>query len=86
MFSNPTPEVSMHERISEAKRVVDLRCAQMTMAALYRDAGDIDQIEWDCYAARYAAAVRELQALQYHVLNATQAMAETKRGATWVQR
>lgn len=79
-------EITMHDRIAEAKRVVDLRTAQMVTAAMYRDAGDIDQLDWDCYAARYAAAVRELQALQYHVLNARDSVAETKRGATWVQR
>lgn len=78
-------ELDMPKQIEEAKRVVSLRQAQMTMAAMYRDAGDIDSEDWDGYAARYAAAVRELQALQYFVLNNQQTMAETMRGPTWVQ-
>lgn len=76
---------TMMEQIAEAKRIVDLRCSQMVMAAMYRDAGDIDSEDWDGYAARYAAAVRELQALQYFVLNNQQSLTETRRGPTWVQ-
>ncbi len=73
------------DQIIEAKRIVALRQAQMVMAAMYRDAGEIDSEDWDGYAARYAAAVRELQALQYFVLNRNQSLAETLRGPTWVQ-
>ena len=78
-------ELEMPKKIEEARRLVGLRQAQMTMAAMHRDAGDIDSEDWDGYAARYAAAVRELQALQYFVLNRNQSLAETMRGPTWVQ-
>ena len=77
--------MSLHTQIEQADRTVQLRAMQLTMAAMYRDAGDIDSEEWDGYAARYAAAVRELQALQYAVMNNNAAMAETDRGGTWVQ-
>mgnify|MGYP003340253473 CR=1 FL=1 len=83
MMSTDAP---MHMRIADAARMVELRAEQMKSAAMCRDAGDIDQLDWDGYAARYSAAVRELQALRYHVLNGQTALAETKRGATWVQR
>ena len=75
----------MQAKIEDAHRTVNLRAMQLTMAAMYRDAGDIDSEDWDGYAARYAAAVRELQALQYSVMNNNAAMAETGRGETWVQ-
>ncbi len=81
MFTEPT----MHAQIEQANRTVQLRAMQLTMAAMYRDAGDIDSEEWDGYAARYAASVRELQALQYAVMNNNTALAETQRGGTWVQ-
>ena len=81
MFTEPT----MHAQIEQANRTVQLRAMQLTMAAMYRDAGDIDSEEWDGYAVRYAASVRELQALQYAVMNNNTAMAETQRGGTWVQ-
>lgn len=79
-------ELSLPERIEEAKRVVDLRKMQMLMAALHRDAADIDREDWDGFATRYASSVRELQAIQHYVLNSNSAVAETKRGSTWVQR
>lgn len=78
-------DIHMSERIADAERVVQLRSMQMTMAAMYRDAGDIDQDDWDGYAARYAAAVRELQALKYQTMAGRNALAETNRGETWVQ-
>lgn len=78
-------DIHMTERIEDAERVVQLRSMQMTMAAMYRDAGDIDQDDWDGYAARYAAAVRELQALKYQTMAGRNALAETNRGETWVQ-
>lgn len=78
-------DIHIADRIADAERVVQLRSMQMTMAAMYRDAGDIDSEEWDGYAARYAAAVRELQALKYQTMAGRNALAETNRGETWVQ-
>ena len=78
-------DIHIADRIADAERVVQLRSMQMTMAAMYRDAGDIDQDDWDGYAARYAAAVRELQALKYQTMAGRNALAETNRGETWVQ-
>lgn len=71
--------------LDEMRRIVKLRSQQMEAAALCRDSGEIAGDEWDGYAARYAAAVRELRVLQH--LKATQqpAMAETRHGETWVQ-
>jgi len=79
-------DVPLHERIEDAKRVVELRKMQMLMGALHRDASEIDREDWDGFAFRYAAAVRELQALQHYVMNASSTLAETKRGGTWVQK
>lgn len=79
-------EISLPERIEEAKRVVALRQAQMLMAAMHRDAAEIDREEWDGFAFRYASAVRELQTLQHIVMNGASALAKTERGVTWVQR
>jgi hypothetical protein len=78
-------DITMAQKIAEAERMVQLRSMQMTMAAMYRDAGDIDQDDWDGYAARYAASVRELQVLQYQTMAGREALAETTRGETWVQ-
>ncbi len=75
----------MTVQIAEAERLMQLRGMQLTMAAMYRDAGDIDQDDWDGYAARYAAAVRELQALKYQTMAGRDALGETTRGETWVQ-
>lgn len=78
-------ELTLEQRIADAMRVVNLREEQMRAAALSRDVGEIDQDEWDGFAARYAASVREWQALRYHHLHNTPAIAETHRGATWVR-
>lgn len=79
-------EMTLEQRIADAKRTVKLREAQMVSAALSRDEGEIDQGEWDGFAARYAASVREWRALQHYTLNSKPAIAETVRGTTWVQR
>ena len=79
-------ELPLKERIEDAKRIVELHSRQMQAAALSRDEGDISQDEWDGFAARYAAAVRELRALQYHKTVNQPAIAETVRGGTWVQK
>lgn len=79
-------EMALPERIEEAKRIVELRKAQMLMAALHRDAADIDREEWDGFAFRYASAVRELQTLQHIVITGSGSLAKTERGVTWVQR
>lgn len=71
--------------LEEALRIVKLRAEQMASAALCRDAGDIDGEDWDGYAARYAAAVREYRVLQHIQTTQRPAMAETRRGETWVQ-
>lgn len=78
--------MDLDTRIADAKRTVSLREMQMQSAALARDAGEIDQNEWDGYAARYAAAVKEWRALQYHRAAFQPALTETARGETWVQR
>ncbi len=78
-------DIHVANRIVDAERAVQLRSMQMTMAAMYRDAGDIDQDDWDGYAARYAAAVRELQSLKYQTMAGSNALTETNRGETWVQ-
>jgi hypothetical protein len=78
-------ELTLEQRVVEAKRVVDLRELQMQAAALAREEGEIDLSEWDAYAARYAAAVKEWRALQFHKAINRPAVAETTRGATWVQ-
>lgn len=79
-------EISLPEQIEEAKRVIALRQAQMLMAAMHRDAAEIDREEWDGFAFRYASAVRELQTLHQIVMNGTEAITKTTRGVTWVQR
>lgn len=78
--------LTLEQRIADANRTVKLREAQMLAAALARDEGDIAQDDWDGFAARYAAAVREWRALQYHHMANKPALAETGRGGTWVQR
>lgn len=80
-----SPESDTKNLIQEALRVVKLRAEQMASAALCRDAGDIDSEDWDGFAARYAAAVRELRVLQHIRMTEQPALAETKRGRTWVQ-
>lgn len=79
-------DMSMEQHIAEAKRIVQLRQQQMHAAAMSRDCGEIDQMEWDGFAARYAAAVREWQVLQHHKHIMQPAMAETFRSSTWVQK
>ena len=71
--------------IDEANRIVKLRAEQMAAAALCRDAGDIDAEDWDGYAARYSAAVRELRVLQHVRFTQRPALAETRHGETWVR-
>jgi hypothetical protein len=78
-------ELSLDQKIQEARRVVLLRQEQLHAAALTRDAGEIDQEEWDGFAARYAAATREWRVLQHIALANRPAMTETGRGETWVQ-
>lgn len=80
-----TNEHETQKLLEEALRIVKLRAEQMASAALCRDAGDIDSEDWDGYAARYAAAVRELRVLQHIRATHRAAMAETRQGATWVQ-
>lgn len=72
-------------RVQDAKRAVELRAMQMQAAALARDEGDIGQDEWDGFAARYAAAVKEWRALQFYRAVHRPAVAETTRGETWVR-
>ena len=76
---------ALQQRIADAKRTVELRAMQMQAAALSRDEGEIDQNEWDGFAARYAAAVKEWRAFQYHKATFQPAMAETSRGETWAR-
>jgi len=71
--------------LDEMKRIVRLRAQQLEAAALSRDAGEIASEEWDGYAARYAAAVREYRIMQQVKINEQPALAETRRGETWVQ-
>lgn len=80
-----TTETEAKALIEEALRVVKLRAEQMAAAALSRDAGDIDSEDWDGYAARYSAAVRELRILQHVRMTQRPSLAETRHGATWVQ-
>lgn len=79
-------EPTLHERLAEAKRVIKLRAEQMSSAAMCRDAGEINQDEWDGFAARYASAVREYRVLQHIEMAERPVLAETRRGATWVQQ
>lgn len=76
---------TMQNRIQEARRIVNVRQLQMHAAALTRNAGEISQDEWDGFAARYAASVREWQVLQQIEMNERVAVTETARGETWVQ-
>lgn len=78
--------LTLEQRIADANRTVKLREAQMLSAALSRDEGEIDSDDWHGFAARYAAAVREWRALQYHNLTNRPALTETGRGGTWVQK
>lgn len=80
-----TKIVTMQDRIREARRICNVRQMQMQAAALSRNAGEIDSDEWDGYAARYAAAVREWQVLQQIDINNTEPIVQTGRGETWVQ-
>lgn len=78
-------ERTTEQMLDEMRRMVKLRAAQMESAALCRDAGDIDSEDWDGYAARYAAAVREFRVLQHVRMREREAIVETRRGETWVQ-
>lgn len=78
-------EDSSAKLLEEMRRVVKLRAQQLEAAALSRDAGEIDSEDWDGYAARYAAAVREYRVVQHLRGINTPAMAQTKRDTTWVQ-
>lgn len=71
-------------KLSEARRIVQLREEQMRAAALSRNAGDICSLDWDGYAARYAAAVREWWVWQQYMLEQRLPMAETQRDRTFV--
>lgn len=71
--------------LEEMKRIVKLRAQQLEAAALCRDAGEIKSEDWDGYAARYAAAVREYRIMQQVKINEQPSMAETRHGGTWVQ-
>lgn len=73
------------ETLTELRRVVLLRAQQMEAAALSRDAGEIDSEDWDGYAARYAAAVREYRTAQHFHIAQRPALAETRHGGTWVR-
>ncbi len=79
-------ELTLEQRVVEAKRIVQLREQQMHSAAMSRDAGEIDSLDWDGFAARYAAAVREWQVLQHIKMTQQPAMTETLRSSTWVQK
>lgn len=78
-------EVDYEQKLTSALRIVKLRQEQMHAAALSRNAGEIDNAEWDGYAARYAAAVREWWAWQHYALQHRPALAETSSGSTYVQ-
>ena len=77
--------LTTEQSLIEAMRLVKLRQEQLHSAALSRDCGDIDGEDWDGFAARYAAAVREWRVLQHIQMAEQPAVAETKRGGTWVQ-
>lgn len=78
-------EPNAEKLMEEMRRIIKLRAQQMESAAMCRDAGEIDSLDWDGYAARYAAAVREYRVLQHlHVIKQP-SVAETKRGETWAQ-
>lgn len=74
----------LESKLANAMRLVKLREEQMRAAALSRNAGEIDTAEWDGYAVRYAAAVREWWAWQHHTLQSREALAETHSGSTYV--
>lgn len=80
-------EMSMEQcevQLREAMRVVKLREEQMRSAALCRSSGDIGSLDWDEYAARYAAAVREWWYWQQYMLQHRIPLAQTDRGPTFV--
>lgn len=78
-------ESNTEHLMDELRRIIKLRSQQMESAALCRDAGEIDSLDWDGYAARYAAAVREYRVLQHLHGMKQPALTETRRGGTWVQ-
>lgn len=78
-------ELTIDEKVQDARRMAALRKEQLCSAALSRNAGEIDANEWDGFAARYAAAVREWQVLTHIALANKPALTETRRGETWVQ-
>lgn len=80
-----TNNTETQKMLEEALRIVKLRAEQMASAALCRDAGELDGEEWDGYAARYAAAVREYRVLQHIRSTQQPALVETRHGGTWVQ-
>lgn len=71
-------------KLRESLRIVKLREEQMRSAALSRNAGDISTIDWDEYAFRYAAAVREWWVWQQYMLEHRIPLAQTDRGPTFV--
>lgn len=77
-------EVDYEQRLSSALRVVKLREEQMRSAALCRNSGEIDSVEWDGFAARYASAVREWWTWQHYALQQRPALAETSVGTTYI--
>ena len=78
-------ELTIDEKVQESRRMAALRKEQLCSAALARNAGEIDADEWDGFAARYAAAVREWQVLTHMAMASRPALTETTRGETWVQ-
>lgn len=75
----------IEEGLREAMRTVKLREEQLRSAALTRSAGEIGTDEFDAFAIRYAAAVREWHVWQAHALQHRTVLAETYRGATFIQ-
>lgn len=78
-------ELTIEQKVQEARRVVLLRQEQLHSAALSFDAGEIDSEEFHGFAARYAAATRDWRVLQHIMLVNRPAITETTRGETWVQ-
>lgn len=83
MFTEKT--VTIEDQITDAKRQISLRLLQLQSAAITRGFGEIDADELDGFAARYAAAVRELNVLHQFQTQTRNALSESYRGKTWIQ-